>query len=800
MATSPSPPPSPPSNISTDNNNNNNNSTNEPDNTHDTSKTTEVTETHEIEPKRRKTNNDSNSNSSSSDSIVNGSTHSLTSTLDNNIIGGGNDDESYDYNGSYLGENALLNSETTLNVQKTAMPDYAKFKAYYSHEPGKKKGSGGREHVKDNTQVKISTDYRPEVRCLFVAYEFANVSVYEVGELGKSLDAMYDMGANNSDGKKAFSQKLNRMVVTAVEINKRAISHLQACTDLEKIVALSAVEIMFLRHVIVRLKIIKEESMLYIYEAHQYFHAKLPKAMDLITMENGVRGTMPYAVGIITRTTLPYSAKRDSKVSFTIKVLHQRFATFNKKTVSVHTKTNNLKLSSLMDSKFGTFELSCEFQKGTRSAPVQLQFLFDTTFVFRNGTQKQDSFSVDLSDWTVVHTNDVQIAATELNAVLARTGLTVPDPPETVPFPLAMNKIQEYLSFKLGERQQHTHFPTVSPTLGYSLSSSAPPLSQQQAAITSTVPFSAQPFPPPQPPPPPQLQPPQQAAITSTVPFSAQPLPPPLPPPQQATITSTVPFSAQHLSPSSSSPPLPPSQPLLSFFNYRQQQSNSNEVSSSISAAADAAAAATIAAAARTKRLSQSQRADDADTEDNGLDTSILSPYDINAIQMTYFKGKCNVQRKDVEDFWKALSPVLSFVKNNPLMGTLWESGCIVGFMEKDVAGRLAEKFNAAVISFCLEHNEALAVASPDGGHYIIPFNSKRNPEEILSERQDIDKILMIRARGFKTLSVSERAIADSLGSVDSPYHFSVESKASIIPGATPAPRTNEYSGYILLE
>lgn len=185
-----------------------------------------------------------------------------------------------------------------------------------------------------------------------------------------------------------------------------------------------------------------------------------------------------------------------------------------------------------------------------------------------------------------------------------------------------------------------------------------------------------------------------------------------------------------------------------------------------------------------------------SDSSTDAFNADFLTPYEIGVVHKRYFGGKADARRGDTEKFLGTIIAAVSLINGNPSIARLWEGGYIMIFMEKDVASALARKHDASVIRFSLSQNDALTVATPDGNHYIVPFKSRKNPDDVIKESMEIGKILRVRTKKFGTLKTGE----DTLNTLDSRDFFLAVDKKELFPSR---PSTlcdvGKYIGYEIL-
>lgn len=643
------------------------------------------------------------------------------------------------------------------------------FAPFYDAKLGKKKGSYV--DASGDRDGKATVGYREEIEPLFDAHYFLKVYSPSLDLVASFLGSYYDQNRFPGISDPKTEEQIDKYVKLLKELNEKIRENIAKCADLERKAVLYPLEVELCRHILVSLDIAKQRSVLLLYEIFSNFKRGSQGGIKSILSSNGFSPDVPYCVGTIVSTNLPYSVKRDSRVYFRIKLLSQRIADVKPAEVGIQTDTPNLELLSLSETLDNELVLSCRFQKGTRSNSIQLSFVINAKPALKSALQPEGakfSFKVDPSDWVVVHTNDVQTSGTELTSILARMGFNHEETKtEFVPFPVVINKTLEYMIFKMGRRfllSAPRKAGLASPSSTFKPDAAAETSSKTSSSDNddddddddSTGPRTE-----------PVLsynKDTEKAANDKT--FSPQQ--------RSQTLDRSIEKEAARTLNSMSS----------------MSQSTSLLLSSSSAAAASTELLVSIPTLTKSSELEK----------DNGVfNKSFLTTYDISLIHRFYFAGKKDVSKHEIEMFLKAVFSLISLIKFSPQVTKLWEDGYIANFMEKDAASDLAKKFNASVLRFCFDHNDGLAVATPSGRHYLIPFDSKRKPEEIILESVEIDKILKVRTRKLGSMSVGKPDDDDPLCLLDRKY-FVVEDKRNLFQCDHVVPQGREYTGYIVLK
>lgn len=658
---------------------------------------------------------------------------------------------------------------------------HIKFAPFYNPRLGKKKkalsSSGGNSSQENNEDYKVTVCYRKDIDCLFMIQEFVSIFTTDLYNTSDLLNDWYSKGKFDNgvvviqklDEKQKVPSKQDMYdkAETLIKMSKEATKNMAKCITLERSTILSVVEIELCRYLYTELLVIKYQSLLYACEICTYFGVELEDDLiqDMMELKEDLTQAMgkndtsslnvPYAMGIIINTNIPYSVKRDSKIWFKIKVLHQCYAEFNPSDLSIKTTMKDLKLTSLSlegdykKRRYDTFLLSCSFGKGSRSAPLQLEFLIEVMPILKDKSRlsNRQYFNVNYSDFVVVHTNDVQASGTECKAFLARMDKLFRDDNNiSVSFPLVINKIQEYMGFKINRKFLLPLSSSSLPEAKASSSSSAPTLKDTSNNLSTSLTSENN----------------TNGGNTSVL--TQQLLKEPT---EKEKITATkvlmsVPAKSQEAN-------MDGNHIIIDDDDDNDDDENGENavVIGSIS-----------------------------DDDDNSpFNSNFLTPYEISFIHEKYFSRKERVYKKEIESLFKVIFATTTFLKDNSQMGRLWRAGYIITFIGKDVASALAKKFDASVISVCLEHSDFYDIASPSGEHYIIRFGSKRNPEEIILETTKIQKILKIRTKKFASLDYDK----DKLDSLDDDF-FLPEDKKNLFFNTHHDLPCEMYEGYVLLE
>ena len=609
------------------------------------------------------------------------------------------------------------------------------FVPFYDARLGKKKGMHG------GNEGTITVHYREEVKVLFEIHNFLKVYLPSLDYVGGLLESYHDRNKSHDASEPTARGKIVGYASKLKELNKLILENMNKCVDLEQGTVLYPLEVDLCRHVYVALTTAKQRTVLHLYEIFTDFKHGSEEELRSILMRNGFSPDVPYCMGTIVSTNLPYSVKRDSRIYLKIELLTQGIADIKPANVGIQTETPNLELLSLSEASSKELLLSCRFQKGTRSTPIQLRFTINAAPSLKSGLQRVSpkfSSKVSPSDWVVVHTNEVQMLATEPASVLARMGFNADDSvKESAPFPAVINKALEYMVYKIGRR--------------FLLSS-------------------------------PKKAGPSSPSTTFTPDVSAE----------TNNDASSRDGSGDSDDDDENSDTKMDTEKAARTLNSMASSSSSSSSSSLLISSSSSSSSSS------SKRL-ETINIDEC-TEDNDVfNKSFLTTYDISLIHRTYFGGKQRVSKEEIEKFLKAIFFLVSLTKFSSQVAKLWEAGYIANFMEKDVASALAKKVDASVLRFCFDHNDGLAIATPSGKHYIIPFDSKRDPGEIIPESADIGKILKVRTKKLGSLSVGDPGSEDPLISLDSKYFVS-EDKSSLFPSTPIDPPDTRYKGYVVLK